>query len=536
MLAGDLFFVPLMTSSQDIDELARQAASALNRRAIPELETLCKQILVQDQTYPDAWFFLSVAAMERQRAKLAIELIDNALKLDRTNTEYLAQKARLHIMAGQREEALGAAEHALSLVPDKPVVLDTLGVVFSRLEAHERARDVLRLSVAAAPDNAQFQFNLASVEQFLGNAEAAEHYYRGAIERKPDFYRAYWALSELEKNESPAGRLASLEKLDKPGLSAQDSLYLGHSLAREYEKADDFDAAFQSLESGKAAIRKQLHYDVGEDRALFAALKASFPVAEVHGTSGAQNIFVLGMPRSGTTLVDRILNAHGLVKSLGEIQDFSRAVKQVSGSTSRQILDMAMIDKAGELDLAEIARLYLYAVGERSDVDDYTLDKLPLNFLYVGFILAALPAAKIVCLRRNPMDTILSNFRQLFAVNASLYNYHYDLADTARYFVLFDDLMKHWKTVYGDRFFEISYEALVAEPEAEVSALCAHVSVPFEPASLEFYQRSDAVSTASAMQVRQPIYRSAVDRWRRYGDTLRPAMAVLEEAGISYQA
>lgn len=523
-----------MTSNSEINRLAVQASRALNAGRISELESISKQILQLDRDHADAWFFLSVAATERKKIQVAIELINNAIRLEPKHAEYVAQKARLHTMAGQREDAVAAADYGLSLKPDQSVVLDTLGVVFSRFELHEKARDVLRRSVEVAPDNAQFQFNLASVEQFLGNAEAAEQYYKGAIALKPDFFRAHWALSELGKNETSAQNLdALIEHWQKPNLDTEDRLYLGHTISREKEKQGDYEAAFRFLDQGKQGVRKKIGFNIEQERTLFDTLKSSFRHPAKQSDLGDHCVFVLGMPRSGTTLVDRILSSHSKIVSMGEVQDLPRAVKAVSGSKSNVLLDAEMIRNTEQLNFAEIGRQYLYQVGAKVDLTGYSLDKMPLNFLYVGFILNALPGARVVCLRRNPMDTILSNFRQLFAVNFSYYNYHYDLKTTAEYYCLFDDLMGHWKRVFGDRFYEVSYESLVSSPEDKVRALSDYVGVEFETASLDFHKNESSVSTASAMQVRQPLYNSAVNRWQRYGDALQPALDVLEANGIS---
>jgi len=524
--------------SETLKKLTIKAALALNKGAFAALESYAKQILQLDNTYADAWFFLSLSATERRKISVAIELVDRALALSGRNLEYVAHKARLHTMVGQKEAAVAAADYAMSLGPEQSLVLDTLGVVYSRFEMQDQAREVLRLSVSLMPDNAQFQFNLASVEQFLGNAGGAEQGYRDAIRVKPDFYRAYWALSELEKNLGASGRLPDLEVLAKrTNLAPEDRLYLGHALSREYEKNGRYKSAFHALRKGKEGMRAKVGYHIADDKKMFEAIKQAFPVeADVTlGDLGNQNIFVLGMPRSGTTLIDRILSTHSRIVSMGEVQYFARAMKEVSGEKSQKMLDSELVIASRHVDFSEVGRRYLFKVGEWTGIKEFSLDKMPLNFLYVGFILKALPGAKIVCVRRHPVDTCLANYRQLFAMNFSYYNYHYDLKDTAEYYCLFDALMAHWKAVFPGRFLEVDYEDIVAKPEPTVRELCNFVNVGFETAGLEFYKSKVPVSTASAMQVREPIYSSAVGRWKHYGDLLAPVFEVLSKNGITYR-
>jgi hypothetical protein len=210
-------------------------------------------------------------------------------------------------------------------------------------------------------------------------------------------------------------------------------------------------------------------------------------------------------------------------------------MKEVSGEKSQKMLDRELVMASRHVDFSEVGRRYLFKVGEWTGIKEFSLDKMPLNFLYVGFILKALPGAKIVCVRRHPVDTCLANYRQLFAMNFSYYNYHYDLKDTAEYYCLFDALMAHWKAVFPDRFLEVDYEDIVAKPEPIVRELCNFVNVDFETAGLEFYKSKVPVSTASAMQVREPIYSSAVGRWKHYGDLLAPVFEVLSKNGITYR-
>ena len=527
--------------TQALPELLRAATNALNRGAMQELHRLSQQILGQDKNQADAWFFLSIAEAARSQIKNSLLAISNALTIKPDHTEYLIHKARLHAMQNDREQALQAADKAAAQNPTRALLLDTLGVVYSRFELHEKAAQVLRRAVALEPKNPQFQFNLGSVEQFLGDAPAARRAYEAAVTLAPDFARAHWALSELEKNAVDDARLATLlSQINRPKISAEDELYLGHAIARAYENQQQYQLAFEYLDRGKARQRLKVGYQLSQDERLFNAMQSAFSKQDrdLKDDPNTQQIFIVGMPRSGTTLIDRILDSHSMVQSLGERQDFARLIKQASKTSSNLVLDEPVIKIASQLDLGDVGQQYQQqtSTGAASQTltGHWTTDKMPLNFLYIGLILKALPAAKIICLKRNPVDTCLSNYRQLFAVNFSYYNYHYDIQDTARYYGLFSKLMDHWKTLYGDRIHEVSYESLTANPEPTIRALLDYVGLPFEAKCLDFHENTSAVSTASAMQVREPLYQSAVGRWHHYEDQLTDVLRYFDEQGIRY--
>jgi Tfp pilus assembly protein PilF len=520
----------------------RQAVSALNRGDFRQLVATCKGILSADRGFADAWFLLSVAAEAGRDLKRARALAAEALKLAPDNPEYLAQQAKYCALLNQTEEARDTARAAIQAGPERALTFDTLGVVFTRLGEHEQALSMLRRAIALEPENAQFHFNLASAEQFLGHAQAARDHYQQAISLRPGFARAYWALSELEKNSGGEARLEQLESLlSKRECPEEDKLYLGHALAREYEHREDYAAAFAALEQGKAARRAKLGYRIDDDAQLFDAMQRVFsapdtaPRAREHQP---EPLFIVGMPRSGTTLVERVLSSHPQVGSLGELQDFARAVKRVSGDSGPAALSTAVIGAAANADPEAIGEDYLEATRARLDASQssltYVIDKMPLNFLYVGFILRALPSARIVIVRRHPLDTVLSNYRQLFAVNFSYYNYHYDLLDTARYYLLFDRLMSHWTDLYGERLHILQYEALVAQPEASVEGLLDYLELPWSDACLAFHEQGGAVTTASTMQVREPLYQRAVGRWRHYEQQLEPVQRLFDAEGVSW--
>jgi hypothetical protein len=221
------------------------------------------------------------------------------------------------------------------------------------------------------------------------------------------------------------------------------------------------------------------------------------------------------------------------VTSAGELRNFSVLVRRLSRASGGKLVDADTLRGARDIDLPRLGREYLASTRPLTGRNARFVDKLPFNFLYAGLIARALPGARIVCLRRDPMDSCLSNYRQLFATDSPFHDYAYGLEDTARYYVQFDRLIAHWRSVLPpERFMEIEYEAVVADQEAQTRRLLEFCGLPWDERVLAFHENAAPVATASVVQVRQPIYASSVGRWRKYGDRLAGLEAILREAGL----
>jgi tetratricopeptide (TPR) repeat protein len=521
------------------DELAtwqREAERALNRRDYRLAHELCLKVLTRRPDSADAFFLLAMIAAAHDNFPKAAELIERSLRLDPANAEYHAQLGRCLIALQRPREAFEAAAQALSLTPQGALTLDTIGVVMTRAGAHAEALDPFRLAVAADGTKAPYFYNLGASLQFTGDFNSAALAYRKALAIDPLYYRAWSSLAQVSRvpfTDAEVGTLDAL--LAEQSLDADSELHLCHALAKQCEDVGRYSDSFAYLERGKRRKRQAIHYSFESDRALFAAAKqpvATGVNASTRGCESREPIFIVGMPRTGTTLVERILSSHPSVFAAGELTNFALVLKRETRTASRLVLDPETLAAAESVDLARVGAEYVASTRPRTGRTPHFIDKMPLNFFYAGLIHRALPNARIICLRRNPLDTALSNYRQLFATSFSYYNYAYDLLDAGRYFIEFDALAKHWMQTIPENYCEVHYESVVADTEAEARRLVAFCGLDWDPACLAFEQNAAPVATASSVQVRQPIYRTAVERWRRYENELAPLKAMLAGAGL----
>ena len=513
-----------------------------------EVHQHCLAILNLDQTFADAWFLCGVIAAHNGQPNKAVDILGNAIKLAPENPEYRAELGKQLIASDQPERALHEAEVALSLKPVELPTLNTLGTVFSHTGEHEKALRCFEratLSLRERPEGtgslsiewrADLYFNLAASLQFAGRFADAEAVYERAIALQPQKFKAHSALSSLRRQTPEDNHLERLETLRSKVSTPRDQLHLGHAIAKEQEDLGRYQDAFESLAWAKRAQSEDVSYCSATDARLFAGIKQLF-TKELLGTShiGCDNpepIFIVGMPRTGTTLVEQILSSHSQVYAAGELQNFPLQVRRMTGSSAAELLDLKTLGESLQVDLSTLGSAYVDSTRPRTGHTPRFIDKLPINFLYLGLIRLALPNAKLVCLRRDPMDTCLSNYRQMFAVNFKHYHYNYDLLDCGRYYIQFDQLMHHWRDVMPGAVHEIQYEALVENPEQVSRELLTFCDLPWEDQCLDFHQRKTSVATPSAVQVRQSIYKTSVNRWQRYGNTMQPLYALLKSAGF----
>lgn len=518
--------------------LKKQAITALQQRQWQDAHACAVFILDQDKSDAEANFIAGAALLEQQKSLDAIIHLKRSVALEPYNPDFHLGLARAMTSIQDYASALESAETAQHLLPaNNAFGFDTLGVVFTQCHAHERAADAFRLAVTQAPDNAGFHFNLGTALTFTGNLHGAEEELERCIQLNPRHWRAHHSLSQIRrqtKTSNHVERLSSLARENTQGVTA--TTFLNMALSKELEDLGEHAKSFEHCTIGKSAPKALIKYSRLRESNFFAALSANFPTPYASGTTQgnpAQGpIFIVGMPRTGTTLVDRIVSSHPLVQSAGELHNFPSAWKRALGGSSFEMFNPGHIAQASGIDWHKLGGDYLSSTSALTGELPLFTDKLPHNFLYLGYIACALPNAKIICVRRNPMDTCLSNFRQLFAPESPYFDYSYDILDTGHYYILFDQIMRHWKATFPDRIFEIHYESLVTNQEENSRKLIDYCGLEWDEACLHFEKNAAPVSTASAVQVRAPIYTSSLNRWKRHQVELEPLREMLEKAGV----
>jgi len=504
-----------LTLSQGLRLLAQRQFKDLHEQAIDAIKSNIENAV--------PYFFLGTIALEHGNFTKAIELFSKAEHLAPKTAIYPAYKAKALSALRRPNEAKLAADTAASLTITDHHIFDLLGVVYSRTGYHENAIPMFEQAVSLNEGEPNYFYNLGASSQFTGDFEKAKQAYEFCLALDPDFWRAWASLVALNKQTSSANVVSTLKALFDKFEGDEDAVQqLGHAIAKSLEDMGQHEDSFDWLLKAKANKRLEYKYDQDAGLATFAAAKRTSENMTIYDNPHTMTpIFIVGLPRTGTTLVDRILSSHSQVISAGEMNVFAELVKAESKTDSHMVLDAVTFEAAKHIDLSKIGQSYAEKTKDRARDMAFMIDKMPLNFFYAGLIHQALPNARIIALRRGAMDSCLSNFRQLLSVKESFYNYTFDIEDTAFFYQQFDELMTHWRdTLPSERFMEIHYEDIVFDQENQTRRLLNFCSLEFEEACLRFHENMAPVSTASSVQVRQPLYSGSIGRWRKYGNKL----------------
>ncbi|MFT5140098.1 MAG: tetratricopeptide (TPR) repeat protein [Lysobacterales bacterium] len=517
-------------------QLETEVWQLVDKKQLKQAIVACQHLNREFPDYPSGWHSASQLAMHSNRVEAALNFTEKAIDLDPENTSWLVQKA---LCLCHLRQTVPFSELVDDLVTrDSLTAFDctTLGMLLTQLERREEAIEFYRRAIELKPGQSQHYYNIAVLQRSLGHIDDAEQNFNRAIGLNPKDYEAYKVRSELRVQTKESNHVKTMEKLLRRGIDdLRGRAHVCFALAKELEDLQEWQPSFQYLKAGADTRRSYIQYDAKRDLRTMSVIAETYDESifdgAIAGNDNAEAIFILGMPRSGTTLVERILSSHSDVFAAGELGNFTTelmsAVSKTSSVRKPGRDELVRITKG--LNFEKLGEAYINSTRPATAHKPRFIDKLPINYLYAGLIHLALPNAKIINLYRNPMDTCYAVYKQLFVDG---YPFSYNLEELGHYYVAYHRLMAHWNRVMPGVIHTIGYEDLVNDTEGESKRLLGFCDLDWQEEVLKFYENKAASTTASASQVRQPIYKSSVAKWRHYEDQLEPLLKILRNAGI----
>lgn len=504
------------------------------REAIDNCERLNKD-------YPDfapGWNTASHIAMRANKPLLALAAIEKALALDPESTAWLLQEASCLSRLGQLEQLAEKVARLKKRKLKTVYQLSALGMLLTQLEQRAEAVKYYESAAAMQPNEAKHYYNIACLQRSLGDLDAAESNFDRTIELDTTDYEAFKLRSDLRSQTPENNHVDSLAAMLEKGVGdPRGAVQICFALAKELEDLGESERSFNYLKMGADARRSLMQYDVNRDVNTMSAIRDTFGPSQFDGSipghDSPEPIFVLGLPRTGTTLVERILASHSEVYAAGELNNFSllmsQQAKQLAGD--KKLTRDEMVQLSAGLNFQELGAAYIESTRPFTGSTARFIDKLPLNYLYIGLIHLALPNAKIIVLYRDSLDTCYAIYKQLFT---NAYPFSYRLDELAEYYVAYHRLMEHWQTVLPGKIHKIDYESLVNDIDGESRKLVEFCNLEWQEQCLKFYENKEASTTASTVQVRQPVYQSSVGKWRRVREQMQPVVDIIQRAGIEF--
>ena len=513
------------------DPRLMDAARALVEGKLAIAEALLKTHLKAQPTDVAAIRMLAEVAARLGRFEDAEKLLKRALELAPT---FLAARHNYALVLHRQSkaaEALAQIDLLLAADPHNPSYRFLRASALTRVGEYEAAIAIYREILGEHPGNARAWLSVGHALKTAGRQQEGVDAYRRSAELAPHFGEAFWSLANMKTYRFSDADLAAMQaQLDRSDLVEEDRFHLDYALGKAFEDRGDYQRSFAHYQRGAQLRRAGLAYDAVETSRTTAEhiaffTKDLFARRAGQGAAAADPIFIVGLPRAGSTLIEQILSSHSAVEGTMELPDILMLAKRVGGGRVRGGAYPGALGQMSAPELKALGEEYLAMTRvQRKTAAPFFIDKMPNNFQHLGLIQLIVPNAKIIDARRHPLGCCLSAFKQHFARGQS---FSYDLAEVGRYYADYVKLMAHYDAVLPGRVHRVLYENMIADPEAEIRRLLAYCGLPFEPGCLEFHANTRAVRTASSEQVRQPIYADAVEHWRNYEPWLAPLKAAL---------
>jgi predicted Zn-dependent protease len=504
-------------------------------------EEIIRGFLLRHGDHPEAMRLLARIGMARDVLDDAELLLEAVLILV---PDHRAARLDYANCLVQRHKFVAAREQVDRLLEAEPGNLDyrsLAATVAVGLGDHRRAIGLYRDLLAEVPGSADLNLWLGHALKTVGQVPEAVEAYRAAADARPDFGDAYWSLANLKRYRFDDGQIARMREAEAASATATvDRIHLCFALGKALEDRGDFAGSWRSYERGNALQRAESRYrpeviETNTRKQRETCTPDFFAARAGWGVSDPDPIFVLGLPRSGSTLIEQILASHSQVEGTQELPDIQRIVLELQGrdpDLDDPRYPAALTDLTAE-DVRQLGRRYLDDTRVYRTGRPFFIDKMPNNFRHIGLIHLMLPNAKIIDARRDPMSCCFSNLKQLFAQGQE---FSYSVEDIARYYRTYLDLMDHWDIALPGRILRVQHEDVVDDLEGSLRRLLDHCGLPFEQACVEFHRTSRSVRTPSSEQVRQPIFRDGLDQWRKYEPWLGPLQQTLGDALTRYRA
>ena len=478
--------------------------------------------------YDEAYFNLGVAFHQTGQLGEAINCYERAISIKHAYPTAHNNLGLIALSQGQLDNALKSFEWAVAYSPEYAEAHNSLGAALQELKQFEKAKVSFKKAVALNPQYAQGLHNLAILSEIINLPDEASEYYEKALAVEPNYAEAYRNQSRTKKYKKNDPQIAQMQSIySNDNLSISDKVHINFALAKVNEDLGNQKDFFKHLDEGSRLRKKQLNYNINETEEFHSSLIRLFSEDQPKikqlslGPLDIRPIFIVGMPRSGTSLVEQIISSHHSVHGAGELNNFKNvvtpALKNYIGNLTNTI---------NEDDLLSIRKNYIKSLMDLNVSEKIITDKMPVNFRMIGLILTAIPEAKIIHLTRNPKATCWSNYKHYFANENG---FTFDQEDLARFFILYQELMGFWHKSFPNKIHDISYERLTTHQEDETQKLLKYCELDWDNNCLNFHKNTRAVHTASASQVRQKMYQGSSDAWKKYEKFLQPLIMGLNQ-------
>ena len=515
-----------------MQEKLASAAQLLRQNKVEEAERICRQALREQPDDVNGLRLLASIASQLEQKDDAIVLLERAVELKPKFSGAWSDLAEAYSDTDEFGKALDAVQRVIKLQPDLPFGFMVRAGILTKSGDHQGGLEAYEEALKIEPDHVGSNMGIGNVLKTVGRFDESVEAYKKCIKTQPLFAEAYWSLANLKTYQFEASEIEQMEHHVKNEMMLEEHKAFFHiALANAKEKEKKFDAAWQHFMDGNTMRRSGEIYDAVQTQVSHDELIDTFTEdfikakKDLVGHQSNAPIFIVGLPRSGSTLVEQILASHSLVEGTKELPDLPLLGRKLSKSRGRGIKYPSAVTTMTDAEFVEFGESYLTTTQRYRTGKPHFIDKMPNNFASLGFLKLILPNATVINAKRHPLDCCISCFKQLFYKGQS---WSYDLFEIGEYYLEYDRMMKHWHTVLPNEIHDLEYAEMINDQENVTRRLLNFCQLDWEEKCLRFYETKRSINTASSEQVRLPIYKGALNSWRLYEEHIGPLIEILE--------